>query len=146
MCEIHQTSSSSCYGRCRQFIADSLSFGKYFLTFKFFRLFNEGFYLHSRITVQIFNSEAPVLFFNLIGWGEFIMTMCLLNSVAHSSGAPHLCDSMGGYDGDGAVAGEDPGVLDGSAPRTWLLLDWVVRVFLSFLPHCSPHAGCLYCE
>ena len=35
------------------------------------RLFNEGFYLHSRITVQIFNTEAPVLLFNLLGWGEF---------------------------------------------------------------------------
>ena len=35
----------------------------------FSRLFNEGFYLHSRITVQIFNSEAPVLLFNIIGWG-----------------------------------------------------------------------------
>ena len=34
------------------------------------RLFNEGFYLHSRITVQIFNSEAPVILFNIIGWGE----------------------------------------------------------------------------
>ena len=34
------------------------------------RLFNEGFYLHSRITVQIFNTEAPVLLFNLLGWGE----------------------------------------------------------------------------
>lgn len=36
----------------------------------FSRLFNEGFYLHSRITVQIFNSEAPVILFNIIGWGE----------------------------------------------------------------------------
>ena len=34
------------------------------------RLFNEGFYLHSRITIQIFNTEAPVLLFNLLGWGE----------------------------------------------------------------------------
>ncbi|XP_023321573.1 corticotropin-releasing factor receptor 1 [Eurytemora carolleeae] len=32
-------------------------------------MFNEGFYLHSRITVQIFNSDAPVLLFNFIGWG-----------------------------------------------------------------------------
>ncbi|XP_023325860.1 PDF receptor [Eurytemora carolleeae] len=31
-------------------------------------LFNEGFYLHSRITVQIFNSEAPVILFNIVGW------------------------------------------------------------------------------
>ena len=38
------------------------------------RLFNEGFYLHSRITVQIFNSEAPVILFNLLGWGELTFT------------------------------------------------------------------------
>ena len=40
------------------------------ITFFCVRLFNEGFYLHSRITVQIFNSEAPVILFNIIGWGE----------------------------------------------------------------------------
>jgi hypothetical protein len=33
-------------------------------------LFNEGFYLHSRITVNIFNSEAPFRFFHTVGWGE----------------------------------------------------------------------------
>ena len=32
---------------------------------------NEGFYLHSRITTSIFDSEAPFLFFNSIGWGEY---------------------------------------------------------------------------
>jgi hypothetical protein len=37
-----------------------------------YRLFNEGFYLHSRITIQIFSTEAPVVFFNLFGWGTSI--------------------------------------------------------------------------
>ena len=37
------------------------------------RLFNEGFYLHSRVTVKIFNSDAPVRLFNFIGWGEFLL-------------------------------------------------------------------------
>ena len=32
-------------------------------------LFNEGFYLHSRITTSIFDSDAPFLFFHSIGWG-----------------------------------------------------------------------------
>ena len=42
----------------------------HFINISSCRLFNEGFYLHSRITVQIFNTEAPVLLFNLLGWGE----------------------------------------------------------------------------
>lgn len=32
-------------------------------------MFVEGFYLHSRITVSVFNSEAPFALFYLIGWG-----------------------------------------------------------------------------
>ena len=38
-----------------------------------FRIFNEGWYLHSRVTVQIFNSEAPLILFNIIGWGKLII-------------------------------------------------------------------------
>ena len=34
-------------------------------------LFNEGFYLHSRITTSIFDSDAPFLFFHSVGWGKF---------------------------------------------------------------------------
>ena len=33
-------------------------------------LFNEGFYLHSRVTTNIFDSEAPFIFFHVFGWGE----------------------------------------------------------------------------
>lgn len=33
-------------------------------------LFNEGFYLHSRVTTNIFDSEAPFIFFHIFGWGE----------------------------------------------------------------------------
>ena len=33
-------------------------------------LFNEGFYLHSRITTSIFDSDAPFLFFHSVGWGK----------------------------------------------------------------------------
>ena len=36
-------------------------------------LFNEGYYLHSRITVNIFNtSDAPIKFFHALGWGKFL--------------------------------------------------------------------------
>ena len=35
-------------------------------------LFNEGFYLHSRITTSIFDSDAPFLFFHSIGWGKYL--------------------------------------------------------------------------
>ncbi|GAB6026944.1 hypothetical protein CHUAL_013617 [Chamberlinius hualienensis] len=49
---------------------------KFVLTLKLYSLltnvnwmFVEGFYLHSRITVSVFNSEAPFALFYLIGWG-----------------------------------------------------------------------------
>ena len=41
-------------------------------------LFNEGFYLHSRITTSIFDSEAPFLFFHSIGWGKVDQIFCFL--------------------------------------------------------------------
>ena len=56
----------------------------FLLIFIFFRLFNEGFYLHSRITVQIFNSEAPVIVFNIIGWGESSRIIRRENPFMHS--------------------------------------------------------------
>ena len=43
--------------------------------FSLFGLFGwSGFYLHSRVTVQIFNTEAPVVLFNLIGWGKLFQS------------------------------------------------------------------------
>ena len=34
-------------------------------------LFNEGFYLHSRLTANVFNtSDAPFKFFHAVGWGK----------------------------------------------------------------------------
>ena len=36
-----------------------------------------------RITIQIFNSEAPVIFFNLIGWGRtsiFLLSFLVIYS------------------------------------------------------------------
>ena len=45
-------------------------------------LFNEGFYLHSRITTSIFDSEAPFLFFHSIGWGEYKKSI-LMFSLEH---------------------------------------------------------------
>ena len=38
-------------------------------------LFNEGFYLHSKLTVNIFNtSDAPFKLFHALGWGKLQMT------------------------------------------------------------------------
>ena len=45
-----------------------------------FRLFNEGFYLHSRVTVNVFQSEAPVLVFNFVGWGKHVIFLAAMSS------------------------------------------------------------------
>ena len=38
-------------------------------------LFNEGFYLHSKLTVNIFNtSDAPFKLFHALGWGKIQIT------------------------------------------------------------------------
>jgi len=75
-------------------------------------LFNEGFYLHSRITVQIFNSEAPVLLFNIIGWvmpSVFVtiwaITMELSGTVAVSGSSDSDCHVSGSLSEDSCWSG-----------------------------------------
>jgi len=56
-------------------------------------LFNEGFYLHSRLTANVFNtSDAPFKFFHAVGWG--LSALCVLLWAT----SMHLFVDIGLYD------------------------------------------------
>ena len=55
-------------------------------------LFNEGFYLHSRITISIFDKDAPFLFFHTMGWGRICQETALSVKNMDSNNFRFACD------------------------------------------------------